>query len=270
MFSQRTLRALREAKDGRKTDMTNIQAVTILTYHSLDDSGSVLSTPPRVFAEQMQILSQQGVKVVPLDMLGPMLGSTFPSKPLVAITFDDGFRNVYEHGFPVLQRFGFAGTVFLVTDYCGKTNDWPCQPHWVERRPILGWTEVREMSMNGIAFGSHTRTHPDLRELPPRQIEEELVVSKGTIEDALGRPVDMFAYPYGTYNETVKHLVQSHFSLSCTTTLGFVKPGSDPLALERVDMYYLRHPMLFKHLFSREMGAYIHLRSCLRSLRVFA
>lgn len=251
---------------GKIPLMAKFQPVAILTYHSLDDSGSVLSTPPRAFAEQMRILHELDASVVPLGTIRDTLGGTIPSNPLVAITFDDGFRNVYEHGFPVLHRFGFPATVFLVTDYCGKTNDWPGQPHWVKPRPLLEWAEVREMSKAGITFGSHTRTHPDLRTLSPRQIEEELVASKRTIEDALDRSVDTFAYPCGTYNDTVKHLAQSHFSLSCSTALGFVKPGSDPFAFERLDMYYLRHPIGFRYLFSRGMGAYIHLRSCLRTL----
>jgi peptidoglycan/xylan/chitin deacetylase (PgdA/CDA1 family) len=243
------------------------RSVAILTYHSLDDSGSVLSTPPSVFAEQMRILCESDVSVVPLGTIGDSLGSVIPPKPLVVITFDDGFRNVYERGLPILQRFGFAATVFVVTDYCGKTNDWPSQPHWVKRQPLLGWTEAREMSRAGIAFGSHTRTHSDLRTLPPHQIEEELVTSKRTIEDVLSRSVDIFAYPYGAYDERVRKISQSLFSLGCSTRLDFVRPESDPLILERLDMYYLCRPMVFRHLFSGGMNLYIRLRRAMQGLR---
>jgi len=244
-----------------------MSALAILTYHSLDDSGSVLSTSPSAFTEQMRILWESNVRVVPLGMIGDALARMNPAKPLVAITFDDGFRNVYECGFPVLRRFGFAATVFVVTDYCGKTNDWPSQPHWVKRQPLLGWTEAREMSRAGIIFGSHTRTHSDLRTLPPRQIEEELVTSKRTIEDALGRSVNIFAYPYGAYDERVRKFSQSLFSLGCSTRLDFVRPGSDPLILERLDMYYLRRPKIFRHLFSGRMDVYIRFRRAMQGLR---
>ncbi len=239
----------------------------ILTYHSLDDSGSVLSTPPGRFAEQMRILSELGVRVVPLGQVRYELGSLRPPERLVAITFDDGFRSVYEHALPVLQRYGFPATVFLVTDYCGKTNAWPGQPLTALRRPLLTWAQVREMSGAGITFGSHTRTHPDLRTLPPSGVEEELVLSKKIIEDAIGGPVDTFAYPYGAYNDTVRHLAEEHFALACSTTLGFVRPGSDPFALPRLDMYYLRHPLVFRRLFSQELDLYIRLRGRLRRLR---
>src|SRR5262245_41977104 len=96
----------------------------ILTYHALDNNSCVLSTPPRVFAEQMRVLHELGVSVVPLKDVRRALDGTATSKNLVAITFDDGFRSAYEYGLPVLQCYGFTATVFLVTDYCGKTNSW--------------------------------------------------------------------------------------------------------------------------------------------------
>jgi len=241
--------------------------IAILTYHSLDDSGAVLSTPPYVFTVQMQILHERGIRVIPLSEVRHILGSTARHEPLVALTFDDGFRNVYEYGLPILQRYGFTATVFLVTDYCDGMNSWPGQPPSVERRPLLRWAEVKEMSAAGVAFGSHTRTHPDLRTLAGQQVEGELVGSKQAIEDATGRAVEMFAYPYGAYNHTVKHLAQTHFALACSTTLSFVRPGSDLFALERLDMYYLRRPALLGRLFSQEVTVYLLLRRKLRDLR---
>ena len=243
------------------------RTVAILTYHSLDDSGSVFSTPPRLFVEQMGILHELGTRVIPLADIPHVLSGAAPSDFLVAITFDDGFRSVYEYGLPILQRYGFPATVFVVTDYCGKTNSWPSQPRYVEPRPLLSWAEVKEMCKIGISLGSHTRTHPDLRTVANSGAEEELVASKKAIEDAIGRPVEALAYPYGTYNEFVKDLAQEHFRLAVGTTLGFAGAGSDLFALERLDMYYLRRPVLFRRLFSRELHSYIRLRRGVRDLR---
>ncbi len=241
--------------------------VAILTYHSIDDSGSVLSTAPRVFAEQMQILYELGSKVVPFSEVQHVLDGAPSSTPLVAITFDDGYQNVREDALPVLQRYGFTATVFLVTDYCGRTNAWPGLPLSIERRPLLRWSEIREMSEAGIAFGSHTRTHPDLRIIPKRDAEDELVGSKKAIEDAIGSVVNEFAYPYGVYNGFIRCLAAKYFSLAGSTTLGFARSLSDPFTLERIDMYYLQNPALFRHLFSMEARAYIGFRRYLRDLR---
>jgi len=241
--------------------------IAILTYHSLDDSGSVLSTPPQVFAEQMQILSDSDMKVISLDQARGVLSNGSPAERLVAITFDDGFQNFRKRGLPILQQYGFPATVFLVTGYCGRENSWPGQPRSIERRPLLRWTEVKEMSAAGITFGSHTRTHPDLTTATSQLAEEEMVSSKKAIEDATGVSVELFAYPYGAYNDTVKRLAQLHFSLACTTRLDFAGIASDLFALERLDIYYLRQPRLFRRLFSREMSTYLGFRRRMRDVR---
>lgn len=241
--------------------------VAILTYHSLDESGSVLSLPPSVFAEQMRILYELGVQVVPLEVVRETVTGGGPSARMVAITFDDGFRSMYDWGFPVLRRYGFPATVFLVTDYCGRTNSWPSQPPHIGPQPLVGWTEVREMSGEGITFGSHTRRHPDLRSLTWREVEEELVASKKVIEEVVQAPVQAFAYPYGGYDGHVRMLVSRHFNLACATSLGFAGIRSDLFALPRLDVYYLRRPALFRRLFSAGMKAYLGLRRVGRALR---
>lgn len=247
--------------------MFQSKAIAVLTYHSLDESRSVLSIAPQAFADQMQILHERGVRVVPISELGSVLKMGGRSESLVAITFDDGFRSVYQHGFPVLERYGFPATVFLVSDYCGKANSWPGQPMHIERRPLLQWSQIREMSAKGITFGSHTRTHPDLTTVSTRDASEELIASKHAIEDAIGSSIDTFAYPYGAYNNRIKQLAKTHFTLACSATLGFVHSTSDSFALERLDMYYLRRTSFFQRLFSREIDAYIRLRRTARDIR---
>lgn len=239
----------------------------ILTYHSLDASGSVLSTPPDVFATQMHILVEGGVRVVPLADL-PRVASERPaSHPVVALTFDDGFRNVYEHALPVLVALGLPATVFVVTDYCGRTSSWPGQLAGLVQRPLLGWPEIREMARAGIAFGSHSRSHADLRRLDAGEIETEMIGSKGAIEDSLGQPVNTFAYPFGAEDARVRERARAHFSLACGTTLGYVGAGSDPFALERLDMYYFRRPALVRRLFAPDVRAYVAMRRGLRAVR---
>jgi peptidoglycan/xylan/chitin deacetylase (PgdA/CDA1 family) len=241
--------------------------LAVLTYHSLDDSGSVLSTSPRLFATQMRLLQEQQVSVIPLAAVECIWRGDTPPRRAVAITFDDGFHSVYEHALPVLRQYHFPATVFLVADYCGRTNAWPSQPSHILQRPLLSWSAIKEMTAASIRFGSHTRTHPDLTRVTERQVSEEVLGSKGAIEDAVGEPVDAFAYPYGIVSDPVKCLVQKHFSLACATTLDFVTATSDRFALERLDMYYLRHPLFLRRLFSPEMPAYVRSRRVIRAFR---
>lgn len=247
--------------------MPSSARVAILTYHSLDASGSVLSTPPDSFAEQMRLLAVSGARVLRLGDLPSVLGGPAASGPAVAITFDDGFRSVYEHGLPVLARYGFPATVFLVTGHCGQGHAWAGRMRGVAGAPLLGWQEIGAMAKAGISFGSHTETHADLRRLEGRRAEQEMVRSKQAIEDALGCRVETFAYPYGAYDARVKELARAHFTLACSTTFDFVTPASDRLALERLDMYYFQRPEWLLRLFSARTRAYVRMRRMARAGR---
>ena len=123
----------------------------ILTYHSLDTSGSVISIPPKLFRQQMEWLAAARVAVVPLGRVRETAGA-------VAITFDDGFHNFFEHAAPVLQEFGFPATVFVVSDFCGGANDWPTQPRTpaVPKLELMPWSELRQIAKAGISIGCHT------------------------------------------------------------------------------------------------------------------
>jgi peptidoglycan/xylan/chitin deacetylase (PgdA/CDA1 family) len=215
----------------------------------------------------MKVLRDAGVRVVSLSDVADEIRPCSNRESGVVLTFDDGFRNVYEHALPVLQIYGFPATVFLVTDYCEKTNSWPGQTVRIEGESLLRWREIQEMSRAGISFGSHTRTHSDLRTLSIQQAEEELAGSKKAIADVTGSPVDTLAYPYGAYDAVVRDLARQHFRLACSTRLGFVKRDSDLFALERIEMYYFRSPSLFRHLFSPTMSVYLGVRKQLRRLR---
>ncbi len=100
--------------------------VAILTYHSIDKSGSVVSVSPEKFRKQMLYLSESSFNVVSLsEILAAFHERRLLPAKTVVITFDDGYRNVYTEAFPVLDSYGFTATVFLITNYCGKHNDWP-------------------------------------------------------------------------------------------------------------------------------------------------
>ncbi len=110
-------------------------------------------------------------------------------KPVI-ITFDDGFRDFYTNAQPILAKFGFTAIVYLPTAYIQKTTA------TFKGLDCLTWNEVRELARAGVLFGSHTVTHPVLKEVGHDQLEAELRDSKTTIENELGYAIDSFAYPY--------------------------------------------------------------------------
>jgi peptidoglycan/xylan/chitin deacetylase (PgdA/CDA1 family) len=194
-------------------------------------------------------------------------GGPFPDHS-VAITFDDGYQTVYEKAFPVLQRHGMSATVFLTVGAKRKatTNSAERLPS-LEGLPMLSWGEIREMQRQGIVFGAHTCTHPDLTRLPPGQVEAEVRDSKAIIEDALGVPVTCFAYPYGRYDNRTREIVRRYFASACSDRLGLITAGSDLYALERVETYYVRTERLFALAVSRLFPWYLRARRIPRQAR---
>jgi peptidoglycan/xylan/chitin deacetylase (PgdA/CDA1 family) len=242
----------------------------ILTYHSIDNSGSVISTAPEVFRRQMKFLSEAGYNVVSLDSLVNSLAGEKPSSPkTVALTFDDGFQNFYTTAFPVLEQYDFKATVFLVTDCCGKYNDWADNPPSLPRSKMLDWSEIKELNKYGIEFGSHTRTHPDLTQVSIAQAMGEMIESKAIIEDFLGCPVTTFAYPYGKFNQPVKQTATRTFQAACSTNLGKVQRESDFFSLERIDTYYLSNRKVFNSMSSKNFDRYLQFRQVLRDFKAF-
>jgi peptidoglycan/xylan/chitin deacetylase (PgdA/CDA1 family) len=221
----------------------------------------VISVHPAEFARQMEALAACGARVVRLAELRSTPG------PAVALTFDDGFENFATAAAPVLARHGFPATVFLVSEYCGRRNEWPGQWPGIPRLALMDWSRIRELSAAGVEFGAHTANHPDLSQLEPDRAREEIVSSKRRIEEMTGRPVVTFAWPYGAMTAELRRLVAGEFAAGCSTRLGYVGEGSAPEALERLDVYYLSHPYLFRHLFGAPARAYLGLRAVLRVWR---
>jgi len=240
----------------------------ILTYHSISDGPPPLCIRPELFSEQMAWLSTNGHTVIPLaDLVRALVEGQSLPREAVALSFDDGFQDFYESAFPVLRKFGFPATVFVVTGHCGATNGWPGQPDSVEEARLLSWQQVRDLAREGVEFGAHTVTHPDLSQLPREAIEREILTSERELETQIGHPVRFFSYPYGRYTREAREIVGQIFKGACSARIGRVQPESDALCLPRIDAFYLRSATVFRKLFSRSGSLYLGFRGVLRDLR---
>jgi len=210
-------------------------SLPVLTYHTLDDSGGALSTPPARFRAQMQSLSAAGWRTLDVAaFLDGYRAGQWPARS-VALTFDDGYASVLEHAAPVLADRGFTATMFVVTQP-GQSRDPAAWPH---AGKLLDWAGLRDLTTYGFALGAHSRTHPRLPELAPDEAEHEILGSKQDIEDRLGVAVRAFAYPFGARSPAVEQLAARHFDAAFGTELAWVAPGSRLSALERIDAHYL-------------------------------
>lgn len=170
----------------------------ILQYHNVsEDTPASTSVAPAQFAAHLEKLEQEGFRVVSLDTLvSEVRGGLDPREKVVAITFDDGARNIYDNALPMLDRRGWKASVFVTTGLVGK-------------RGMMSADQLRDMNKRGHLVLNHSRTHPHMvRSLPgesdaqrTRRIEGEIVGAQRSLETWLETtPPRYFAWPFGEYD----------------------------------------------------------------------
>ena len=243
-------------------------SVPILTYHSLDESGSVISVSPAAFGAHMASLHARGYRGIALgDLLDAWEGGAPDPARAVVLTFDDGFRSVLEHAAPVLAGFGFRATVFAVAGHVGGRNDWPSQGAGVPLLPLCSWTELRSLAAGGVEIGAHGMTHAPLDAAPPDVERREIDDAHAALEDGLGAAVRAFAFPYGVAAASARDRVRARYRAACGVAMREATAAEDRHWLSRIDAYYLRAPRLFRTLRTPAGGAYLRLRALGRAVR---
>jgi peptidoglycan/xylan/chitin deacetylase (PgdA/CDA1 family) len=212
----------------------------ILTYHHVGPRrhGARLKglyVSPKLFARQMAELKSAGFST---PLFAQASGGSANHQRHIFLTFDDGFRDVFEHALPALQRCGFQAIQFFVSDLIGKTNEWQEREGDVTER-LMDEIQVRDWVTAGHAIGAHTRTHPRLTQLAPAAAREEIVGSRKALEDRFGMPVEHFCYPYGDWNDAVRdQVIAAGYRTACTTRAGVNGRGGSPFELKRFTARY--------------------------------
>lgn len=202
--------------------------MSILVYHKIKRTVEIGGgwITPGIFRRQMEYLKRRNIPVLdPYEYINKRDG--------VLITFDDGYRCIYNHAFPILKEFGFPAIVFVITGFIGKKNNWDL-PLWGEETH-LSESEIKEMRKGGIYFGSHSHTHPDLRKISWEKLRKELDTSKKILEDMLGERIDFLSYPFGLFNKEVKEAAKECGYRYCFTT--FPIKSDNPFEIGRIGVY---------------------------------
>lgn len=234
----------------------------VLTFHSIDDSGSVVSYPVRLFDRLLNSLQRQGVPVVSLDQL-----LSQPEAQGVVLTFDDGMQSLHHNALPIMKHYGVTGHLFVTTDVIGSDTPWPLQPAGIPSFDMLSWDEIERLHEGGIHIEGHTASHPDMRTLTVEQMQEECERSDALLEQRLGRRPSYFAYPFGYHNARTREFARDRYRATVTTELRYLSRREDSAALPRLDSYYLQAALAQDHLDSPPLRGYMWLRWWLRSLR---
>lgn len=178
--------------------------VPILTYHTVAPAtdkpeGKMAKhyhITPEHFDTQMKYLADNGYTPIQFQTYANyLLGKvTLPAKPVV-LTFDDGWENQYQFAYPILQKYKFTATFFIITKVRGGG--------------YMSWDNIRDLDSHGFEIASHSETHPKLTILTDAQkLHNEIVGSKSELELELKHPITTLAYPYYQQNESIRKLVE--------------------------------------------------------------
>ncbi len=194
---------------GEKPFTRNL--IPIIALHGIEpEPGGRYELSTGQFDALCGTLKAMGYKTVTLvDLLAYIEGrKQLPEKPVI-ITSDDGYQSIYNNAFPILKKYGYRMTVFLVTGLIGNSNDdrhlndFDTGRKGIPVRPMLIWPEVIAMSKYGIEFQSHTVNHRSVGELPADDAYFEMAQSKADIEAHTGKPCVFIAWPHGSYTGSV-------------------------------------------------------------------
>jgi len=212
--------------------------VPILMSPSVTDRPAAetrgLAVRPGDLADQFGHLRDGGYTPVTFADLATALhdgGPALPPRPVV-ITFDDGYADFHTEALPILDRFGFAATVFVTTGWLDDAGpDAAGRP--LDR--MLTWSQVKEAAAHGVELAGHSHSHPQLDQIDDAALREELTRNKALLEDRIGRPVTTMAYPYGYSTTRVRRAVAAAgYEAACAVDNALVGGRHDRFAMPRL------------------------------------
>jgi peptidoglycan/xylan/chitin deacetylase (PgdA/CDA1 family) len=211
----------------------------VVAFHRVQDGTDRrgLSISRQMFERYCRFFADH-VRLVGLADLVGRLERGEPLDRHLAITFDDGYRDNFEHAAPILGKLSLPATFFVVSGWIGSET-WP----WWDREdgvryPWMTWDQVIELRRRGFDIGGHTRTHADLGKVTGATAAIEIHGARIEIEERLRERVDLFAYPYGGAANLAaanRDLVKAAgFRCCCSCYGGLTERGTDPFHLRRV------------------------------------
>lgn len=224
--------------------------IPILTYHhtqAAPPKGSPMRSlwvTPEAFASQMRWLHRLGYQGLCMTSLMPYLTGEKSGK-VVGITLDDGYLSNLQHALPVLKRYGFSATCYVVSGMMGQTNLWDAE-RGLRQVPLMTASDIQTWVQQGMEIGSHSVSHPNLTQLSLPAVRQEMLQSKHDLENTVQQSVTQFCYPYGHFLSAHEALVvEVGFFAATTTSRGRANAHDRMTALPRVPVVRSTHSIQF-------------------------
>jgi len=217
--------------------------IRILVYHDIadlppSDDPLRISTSPGLFEQQIRFLRDQGYRFLSVEEAAACIADGKIPKRGIVVTFDDAHASILTAAALVLKRYAVPATLFVPVGWIGEARFPWIRPGNGFSRPMT-WDELGRLAGEvNLEIGSHTMTHQPLHILSRAEQESELDRSRRVLEERLGRPVRVFAYPFGgwdTFPRDLYPLLQAHgYVAACTNVMGANHAGTHRMALRRI------------------------------------
>lgn len=210
----------------------------ILLYHSVQDHAPGSFGPwavgRKLFEDHMDMLVEHGYTALSIEQLmkakheASLLG-----EKTVLVTFDDGFADFSSNAWPVMKARGIPTTLYVTAGVLDGRSSW-LEPQGAGQQPMLSAADVRELADEGVQIGAHSMTHPQLDCIDRELARDEIIQSKVTLEQIVGRSIDSFAYPHGYHDRAVKKMVvEAGFTSAVAVRNALSHAHDDEFALAR-------------------------------------
>ena len=185
--------------------------IPILSYHSVSNESCPLSLKINQFDNQLKYLKKNGFQSVFIDEINKSKNKK------IIITFDDGYKDLISNSLPILKKYNFKATCFVVSNLIGETNSWDENDKNITKK-LMNKMDIALWIKNGMKIGSHSKNHENLTNLSYEIMLNEITESKFYLENLIDSSVDSFCYPYGSFNEKivneVKKIINLHLQLN--------------------------------------------------------
>ena len=215
------------------------KSLPVLMYHGISDQYSsnfhrtIINS--KQFYQQMILVKSLGFVTVSIHDAWGYLDSQKKSVNPIVISFDDGYYSTFKIAFPIMQKLGLVGTLFLSVKTIGQ-QQMTSSEHLDKNDRPLNWDEILFLQKNGWSIQSHGVSHQNYNLLSINDLRSELKMSKEIIEEKMNRPVDYFAYPFGKYSERLINTLRPFYKAAFTTHQGLWMPSSSIYQIPRIEI----------------------------------
>lgn len=211
------------------------RGVTILTYHLVGaGTQSVVDLPIDVFRGQLCELHEFAHVCSLADAVKQLEGGTEGPRPVVVVTFDDGFDNFRTQAWPLLRDLGIPCTLYVPVGFVEGLSGAPLSK--AEDQKPLAWSALRELASERLlTLGSHSWYHRDLRVLSVDELRWDLRKSRECLEDRTGTSIEHFCYPRAKSSRVIEGEVRAIYRTAVVAGGRRNLPGRfHPLRLGRI------------------------------------